>query len=73
MALALGDAESEGVGRAPRFYRAPAGHRCGGENAIRLLEETDGVAGAGGLKQLMSNQTLLLKKYTWMARAVVTK
>jgi hypothetical protein len=25
------------------------------------------------VKQLMNNQTLLLMKYTWMARAVVTE
>jgi hypothetical protein len=31
------------------------------------------VEGRKTVKQLIDNQTLLLKKYTWMARAVVTE
>jgi hypothetical protein len=31
------------------------------------------VVGTKTVKQLIGNQTLLLKKYTWMVRAVVTE
>jgi hypothetical protein len=31
------------------------------------------VEGRNTVKQLMNNQTLLLKKYTWVTRAIVTK
>jgi hypothetical protein len=45
MALARHHAESKGRWRPSRFWRTPAGRRCGGKR-----HPSPGVAGAGGLK-----------------------